>query len=142
VIAAALACLFLGDSTAQGAAQAFNRVAPVPCPVVARVGAGSAEVASWPVPDAPVRFVIIGAGSNDPTAPGLRRDLWARRRTVQAARVVWLLPYDRGAAATVESVATSWGDYVLDLAELPSRDRLHPTTYAGIATALRRLGVE
>lgn len=142
MIAVALACLFIGDSTAQGAAQAFNRIARLPCPVVARIGAGAAEVASWQLPNGPARFVIIGAGSNDPTAPGLRRDLWARRQTIQGARVVWLLPYHRGAAATVESVATSWGDYVLDLAELPSRDQLHPTTYQGIATALRRLGVE
>lgn len=44
--------------------------------------------------------------------------------------------------AQVEAVATSCGDYVLDLAELPTRDRIHPATYAGIATALRRLGVQ
>lgn len=75
MIAVALACLFIDDSTAQGAAQAFNRIARLPCPVVARIGAGSAEVASWQLPNGPARFVVIGAGSNDPTTPGLRRDL-------------------------------------------------------------------
>ena len=142
MIAAALACLFVGDSTAQGAAQAFNRRAALPCPVVARVGAGSAEVARWMLPVTPARFAIVGIGTNDPARPGLRASLWATRRKIQAARVVWLLPYHRGAAAQVEAVATSCGDYVLDLAELPTRDRIHPRTYGGIATALRRLGVQ
>lgn len=101
VIAAALACLFVGDSTAQGAAQAFNRSAPLPCPIVARIGAGSAEVARWALPATPARFAIIGIGTNDPANPGLQRNLWTTRRKLQAARVVWLLPYHRGAAAQV-----------------------------------------
>lgn len=142
MIAAALACLFVGDSTAQGAAQAFNRRAAIPCPVVARIGAGSAEVARWTLPAVPTRFAIVGIGTNDPTRPGLPASLRATRRKIRAARVVWLLPYHRGAAAQVSAVAASCGDYVLDLAELPTRDRIHPATYAGIATALRRLGVQ
>lgn len=142
MIALTLACLFVGDSTAQGAAQAFNRGAVAPCPVVARVGAGSREVARWPLPATSARFAIVGIGSNDPTSPALAGNLWARRQTLRASRVVWLLPYHRGAAATVERVATRWGDYVLDLGQLPSRDHIHPLTYAGIATALRGLGVQ
>lgn len=142
MIAGLLACLFVGDSAAQGAAQALNRSAPIACAIVARVGAGSAEVAGWTMPATPARFAIVGIGTNDPANPSLQRNLWAARRKIHAARVVWLLPYHRGAAAQVEAVATSCGDYVLDLAELPTRDRIHPASYAGIATALRRLGVQ
>lgn len=50
MIAVALASLFVGDSTVQGAAQAFNRSVPAPCPIVARKGAGSSEVARWALP--------------------------------------------------------------------------------------------
>lgn len=142
MMAAVLACLFLGDSTALGAAQAYNRGAPTPCTVQARVGAGSAEVAGWQTPAVPIGTAVLGIGSNDPASPALGGNLARARRRLHASRIIWLLPYDRGAAATVERVATLFGDYVLDLAELPSRDRLHPRTYRGLAIALRRWPIQ
>lgn len=140
MILAALACLFMGDSTAEGAALAFNRISFSPCPILARVGAGSAEIARWTAP-APVGTVVLGIGSNDPVSPVLARDLARTRAKLHAARVIWILPYHRGAAATVERVATTFGDYVIDLAELPSGDRLHPRSYHGLAIALQRWSV-
>jgi hypothetical protein len=142
VIAAALACLFVGDSTALGAAQAYNRTAAAPCTVQVRVGAGPTEAARWPLPAAPIGTAIVGLGSNDPASPVLADDLARLRHRLVATRVIWLLPYDRRAAITVERVAISFGDYVIDLAELPSRDRLHPVTYGGVATALSRWPIQ
>ncbi|WP_454888828.1 hypothetical protein [Sphingobium indicum] len=138
MIAAALACLFFGDSTAVGTAAAFNRSARTRCAVQARVGASPAEMSRWAAPTVPIGTAVVAAGSNSPASPSLAADLARLRGHLHARRVIWLLPYDRSAAATVEHVAQSFGDYVLDLAELPSADRLHPHTYTGIATALQR----
>lgn len=138
MIAGALVCLFFGDSTALGTAQAFNRTATTPCAVVARIGARPEDMTRWAAPAVPIGTAVVAAGSNSPASPSLAADLARIRSGLHARRVIWLLPYDRGAAAIVERVAQSHHDYVLDLAELPSGDRLHPQTYAGIATALRR----
>jgi len=138
MIAAALACLFVGDSTAVGTAEAFNRTASTRCAVLARVGASPAEMSRWAAPAVPIGTAVVAAGSNSPASPSLAADLSLIRRHLHAQRVIWLLPYDRGAAVTVERVAQSFGDFVLDLAELPTGDRLHPHTYEGIAIALRR----
>lgn len=142
MIAAVLACLFVGDSTALGAAEAYNRTAPVPCTVQVRVGAGPTEAARWPLPAASIGTAIVGLGSNNPTSPALAADLVRLRQRLAATRVIWLLPYDRRAAGTIERVAIAYGDYVMDLAELPSRDRLHPLTYGGVATALMRWPIQ
>lgn len=138
MIVGALACLFFGDSTAVGTAQAFNRAAATPCAVIARTGARPEDMARWAAPAVPIGTAVVAAGSNSPASPSLAADLSRIRSGLRARRVIWLLPYDRGAAAIVERVAMSHRDYVLDLAELPSGDRLHPHSYAGIATALRR----
>jgi len=138
MIATALACLFIGDSTAVGTAQAFNRTARAPCAVIARVGARADEMGRWATLAVPIGTAVVAAGSNGPASPSLAADLSRIRGKLRARRVIWLLPYDRGAAVTVERVAKTYGDYVLDLAELPSGDRLHPRTYQGIAIALQR----
>lgn len=130
MIAGALVCLFFGDSTALGTAQAFNRTATTPCAVVARIGARPEDMTRWAAPAVPIGTAVVAAGSNSPASPSLAADLARIRSGLHARRVIWLLPYER--------VAQSHHDYVLDLAELPSGDRLHPQTYAGIATALRR----
>lgn len=138
MIVTALACLFLGDSTAVGTARAFNRTARAPCAVIARVGARADEMARWTAPAVPVGTAVVAAGSNGPASPALAADLSRIRGRLRAGRVIWLLPYDRSAAVTVERVAKTFGDYVLDLAELPSRDLLHPRSYEGVAIALQR----
>lgn len=40
-------------------------------------------MARGPVSAVPMQVVVIGAGSNDSAALGLRRDLWTRRQAVQ-----------------------------------------------------------
>jgi hypothetical protein len=138
MIATALACLFFGDSTAVGTAQAYNRTAPAPCAVIARVGARAEEMARWAAPSVPIGTAVVAAGSNGSASPTLAADLSRVRGKLRAGHVIWLLPYDRSAAITVERVAKTFGDYVLDLADLPSRDHLHPRTYEGVAIALQR----
>lgn len=139
IVAAFLPCLFLGDSTGVGAGVAYNATAAQPCPVIAREGASPQAIARSAIPAGPIGTAVIGSGSNDPASPSLASILAATRARVSAQCVVWLLPYDRRAAYQVRRVAASFGDMVLDLAQLPTRDQLHPTTYAGIAIALHRL---
>ena len=133
-----IACAFIGDSTAYGPALVYNRGAAEPCQIIAREGASPVAIARSAIPGAAIGAAVIGSGSNAPASPLLASNLYQTRRRVAARRVLWLLPYDRRAAYTVRNVAVAFGDYVLDLAELPTRDGVHPLTYAGIATALRR----
>ncbi len=77
-------------------------------------------------------------------------NLYATRQRITAQRVIWLLPYNRAAAYQVLRVAVAFGDFKLDLAELPGlplprhpeRGLIHPQTYVGIATALRRWPIQ
>jgi hypothetical protein len=57
--------------------------------------------------------------------PALAADLIRLRTGLRAGRVLWLVSYDRGAAAAVERIATVYGDHVMDLAEVPMRGQLH-----------------
>lgn len=134
-------CLMVGDSLAQFAAQAVRAAQGPACRVVARQGAGSAEIASWRVPPVDATFVVISAGSNDPRNPALPRNLAAIRARITGKRVAWLLPYDRQAAFIVHRVAVSFGDSEMDLAAYPARDGVHPQSYAGVAGALARWGI-
>lgn len=131
-------CAFIGDSTAYGPALIYNRGAAERCLIVAREGASPQHIARSAIPAEAIGAAVIGTGSNDPASPSLASNLYQTRRRIAARRVLWLLPYDRRAAYTVRTVAVAFGDYVLDLSELPTRDGVHPLTYAGIATALRR----
>ena len=143
-------CIFIGDSTANGAAMAYNASAARPCLVVARDGASPSAIAQSEIPGGAIGTAVIGAGTNDPLSPSLVSNLYATRRRISAQRVIWLLPYNRAAAYQVLRVAVAFGDFKLDLAELPGlplprrieRGLVHPKTYTGIATALRRWPIQ
>lgn len=140
----ALACLFLGDSIPLGVGAAYNATAAAPCPIVARQGAGSREIAAMPVPTGTIGTVVISLGSNDdPRFPAqLAANAIARRSSVKAARAIWLLPYNRANAAVVREVAATFGDYAVDLARQPTHDQLHPNSYRPIARALAAFPIE
>lgn len=133
-----IACLFLGDSTALGAAVAYHAIVGRSCLVSASEGRSPSDIARAPLPKGQIGTAMIGSGSNNPASPALASILLTTRQRITANKVIWILPYDRRAAYEVRRIAISFGDYAIDLAELPTRDGLHPTTYGGIAIALQR----
>lgn len=134
-----LECLIIGDSIAQGAAAALRAALFDRCAIVARQGISSQEVARIIPPEA-FNTAAISAGSNDAEAPALAARLDQLRARISARYIVWIMPYHRRAAQIVRATAARYGDNVIDLAELPTRDRLHPVSYQGLGVALANGG--
>ena len=128
-------CLILGDSIADGAAMALRLITGDRCQVVARDGAGTGWIASA-APGGEFGTVVLSSGSNDAEVPGLAGRLASLRAGVTARTVLWILPYNRSAAAVVRDVAAANGDRWVDLGSLPSRDGLHPASYVPLAQAI------
>ena len=127
-------CLILGDSIAAGTAAAIGARAGPACAVIARTGVST----SWAIraiPSGRFETVILSVGSNDAHAPDLERRLASLRAGISASKVIWVVPYDRRAAVLVTRIARANGDRWLELAELPSADRVHPYRYAPLAVA-------
>ena len=120
--------LVTGDSIGVGYAAAMH----APVATVAKVGASSGAIASWPRPHEPVTILIVSAGSNDPRNPALAKNLLRIRQSVTAARVVWLLPRDRSAARAVQAFGAKMGDQCVDTAAIRSRDGIHPASYEAL----------
>ena len=123
-------CIAVGDSIAVGIGTAEH------CVINAKVGASSSYIANH-VMSADKKVAVISAGSNDPTNPKLMNNLSAIRAKVSAQRVVWILPYNRKAAAVVRSVAVLHGDAYIDLAGFKTRDGVHPSSYAAVAKQIK-----
>ncbi|MGN5376454.1 hypothetical protein [uncultured Sphingomonas sp.] len=121
-------CIVVGDSIAVGTADALAS-AGLRCAVHARVGASSAETLRGFRDDAPRAHAIIALGSNDLGRPDLLRNLVALRQRVRATRVTWVAPYAPAAAAVSTAVARSFGDDVVQLSRIESRDGIHPVSY-------------
>ncbi|WP_267382224.1 MULTISPECIES: hypothetical protein [unclassified Sphingomonas] len=134
-----LACLFLGDSIAADTAARLRAALQDRCAIVARKGANTPAI-TLIAPAALFYTAVLSSGSND----GGRTDLGMRldrlRLSVSARYVLWIVPYDRRAAQLVRWTAAQHGDNVVDLAGLATRDRIHPSSYEGLAYALRRGG--
>jgi hypothetical protein len=128
-------CLILGDSTAVGTADALVAQG-LQCAVHARVGASSTETLRTFRGNAPVERAVIGLGSNDPYNPQLVRNLVALRQRLSAVRVTWLAPYDPAAAQAAVAIARSFGDDVVYLSSVATRDRVHPVSYRQVASSL------
>lgn len=128
-------CLILGDSTAVGTADALASQG-LRCAVHARVGASSSETVRTFSGNAPVERAVIGLGSNDPRNPQLVRNLFALRRRLSAAQVIWLVPYEPTAANATIAVAKAFGDNVLRLDNIKTQDRVHPVSYRQVASFL------
>lgn len=128
-------CLILGDSTGVGTAGALAREG-IQCEIHAHVGARSSGVLEeWQGRITPA-VALIALGSNDVGDPRLERRLIALRARTRAPRVTWLAPYNRTAALIVMKVALRFGDKVIPLAQLPTRDGVHPTSYRPISGLL------
>jgi len=129
-------CLIIGDSTALGTANALAAQG-IRCAVHARVGAPSGDsVKTFRSPVGAGR-VLIALGSNDPTNPRLARNLMVVRQRAMGSQVTWLAPYHASAARIVTDIALSFGDPVIQLASVPSLDRVHPQNYRTVAAALQ-----
>lgn len=123
-------CTAIGDSIAVGVGQQLR------CEIMAQVGrATSAQAASmkWVNRD----LVIISLGSNDPMSPTLLQDLRRVRAQVVAERVVWVVPYHRGAASAVYRVAEERRDGMVDLRLFATKDRVHPVSYGEVAANVK-----
>jgi len=132
-------CLILGDSTAVGTADALVAQG-LQCAVHARVGASSTETLRTFRGNAPVERAVIGLGSNDPKNPQLVRNLVTLRQRLSAVRVTWLAPYNPAAAQATVAIARSFGDDVVHLSSVATRDRVHPVSYRQVASSLRWSG--
>lgn len=122
-------CIAIGDSIAVGVGQAAH------CTINAKVGASSSYIADHIVSSSK-EVAVISAGSNDPSNPKLRTNLDRIRSKITAKRVVWILPYDRKAAAVVKAVAVQHGDGYVDLSGFKTRDGVHPSSYRSVARKL------
>lgn len=122
-------CIAIGDSIAVGVGQAAH------CSINAKVGASSSYIADHVVSSSR-DVAVISAGSNDPSNPKLRTNLDKIRSKITAKRVVWILPYDRKAAAVVKAVAVQHGDGYVDLSGFKTRDGVHPSSYRSVARKL------
>ena len=123
--------LVIGDSIAVGVSESLRNVTKVS----AVVGASSGTIAGY---DGSGSFthMVISAGSNDPTSSSLAANLRRIRAKQPNAKVVWILPYNAAAKATVRSVASS--DATVDLSSFPAAaDGVHPRSYSQVAAAVQ-----
>ncbi len=134
-------CLILGDSHAAATAAAVRAAFGERCAVIAQAGASSSTILGRTPPVIAYQAAVISAGANDADNPDLGENLDAIRRRLHVGRVVWLVPYNREAAATVRWVAQRWGDRIIDLAWARARsDGVHCMSYSWVARSVVRAG--
>jgi hypothetical protein len=124
-------CAYIGDSIAVGLQQLDNE-----CAIHARVGAGSGFITQRYTGNNSTDYVVISMGSNDPNNPALAENARALRRSLRAAVVIWILPYNRTAATRIQAVADNFGDSWIALKSFNSRDGVHPS-YRPVANAIQ-----
>jgi hypothetical protein len=135
-----IACLILGDSHAEATAAAVRRAFGERCAVIAQPDVSSSAILKR-TPTIAYNAAVISAGANDATNPDLEFNLNAIRSRLKVGRVVWLLPYNREAAASIQWVAQRWGDRVIDLAWSRARkDGVHCMSYSWVARSVVRAG--
>jgi hypothetical protein len=121
-------CLAIGDSIAVGVGEATG------CKVAAQVGRTTAQQAALIRP-LNAEWVVISLGSNDPRSPNLMQNLQFVRANILAKKVVWLLPYDLGAAEIVRKVAAQRRDGVIVLLNnFSTKDGIHPADYRAVSS--------
>jgi hypothetical protein len=129
---ASTSCAVVGDSIAAGL-RGFLRE----CRTDAKIGIGTAAVTSRVPRDA--GLIVVSAGSNDYSTPGLLARLQSLRSRAGSARVIWIRPVPRAAATAVDTVARAHGDAVVPFAVSPSdREHLHPQSSQKLAADVRR----
>lgn len=118
-------CAIVGDSIAVGIAARMPR-----CISSAKIGEQAAAIVGR-VRDADV--LIVSAGSNGPHAPDLEGNLKLIRAKA-TARVIWILPVDVVASATVKRVAKEHDDIAVRFDPCP--DLVHPASYDTLVAIL------
>jgi hypothetical protein len=129
---ASTACAVVGDSIAAELRGFFRE-----CRTDAKIGIGTAAVTSRVPRDA--ALIVVSAGSNDYQTPGLLSRLQTLRSRAGSARVIWIRPAPKSAAAAVDKVAHVHGDAVVPFAVSPTdREHLHPQSSQRLAADIRR----
>lgn len=126
-----LTCMIVGDCIAtrpHGLGGRFSQ-----CEVSAAVGLSSSAIVKR-VPASPMKWLVISAGSNDPTNPRLEANLEAMRGRAKADQVVWVAPVHPKAFEAVRKVAAKHGDRFVSFT--PGRDNVHPKSYKSLASSV------
>jgi hypothetical protein len=115
-------CLILGDSIAVGVGQAL----PL-CEVSATVGITSGRFIQTEIGSHAARHVVISLGVNDRDGVATLDNLRKLRASVSAEVVYWLLSgFNPRAREAGLSVASQYGDRVIEMAPFVGADGLHP----------------
>lgn len=121
-------CAVIGDSIGVGIAQASG------CKNMAQVGRRSSQQLAL-IKRINADVVVISLGSNDPTDPNLYRNLRRVRSSIDARRVVWILPYNGYAREAAIRIALDHRDGTVNLRNFVSKDNVHPLNYRNVARA-------
>lgn len=114
-------CVYIGDSIAVGLQQLEHR-----CAVHAMVGASSTFITKHYKGYDATDHAVISMGSNDPYSPDLLENAIKLRKSLHVKTVIWILPYNKMASANIQIVARLYGDIVVDLSPIPTKDGIHP----------------
>ena len=116
-------CVYIGDSIAVGLQQREPS-----CGIYAKVGADTDFIVKKFSGTKAGGHAVISMGSNAPMNPRNYQNALKLRKSLDVGFVVWILPYNRQAAAAIRRVANQFPDAFVDLAAagIPSKDRVHP----------------
>jgi lysophospholipase L1-like esterase len=126
-------CLVIGDSIAVGIGHTLPE-----CRTEARVGINSRQFVFELLSPQQADTVVISLGANDGSSAYTIPNLLRVRETVNGRRVYWLLPpHHANARLAIRTVATQFGDRMIDCTPEAGPDGLHPT-----GAGYRRLGAQ
>lgn len=114
-------CAYVGDSIAVGLQQLDRE-----CAVYAKVGASADYITKHYLNGQGTTYTVVSMGSNFPNNPKNAANARKLRKAIKSDLVIWILPYNRVAAASIRSVSREFNDAVVDLHDIPSRDGVHP----------------
>ena len=116
-------CLVIGDSIAVGIGHTLPE-----CRTEARVGINSRQFVFELLSPQQADTVVISLGANDGSSAYTIPNLLRVRETVNGRRVYWLLPpHHANARLAIRTVATQFGDRMIDCTPQAGPDGLHPT---------------
>lgn len=128
-------CYIMGDSIAQGVA--INRK---DCSSETQIGLNTKKAVQYWLNKGPIvkDKVIISLGVNDGNINTVE-NLAMIRNNIRANQVIWILPPKQEKSVLVRNVATSYGDFVLNINSQLSKDNIHPTGkgYVNIAQHIK-----
>jgi hypothetical protein len=111
-------CVYVGDSIAIGLQKFDNS-----CAVYAKTGASSDYIVQHFSHKNAAIHAVISMGSNSKHNYQNAVEL---RKTIKADVVIWILPYNRTAAAEISRVAIKFQDGIVDLHGIRTNDGVHP----------------